>query len=317
MNFKIDPEFRDLLPSLTEDEFRRLSIKIELEGADRLTVAKIGSERLLMDGHNTHRICQEKGIRFEVREIPLPNRELARDWIINNQLARRNLTDQARAYFIGKRYLENKGEHGGSRSTSQSETLKGDSAEKIAEEQGVSRATVERNAQFAEAVDKIADEQGSEAKAEILSGKTGKSKKKIIESTKPKKPKPAPARAEMKDKVGNVLPDRCRDAFADPSLATLIEELAQVESLIRPESWTTRAGKLTSHYGFILIEKFKEHVYNALESMQLAGEALKAGIPHAVCPTCQGTESGTNGKCCKSCRGYGHVPAHRYEELTK
>lgn len=124
-------------------------------------------------------------------------------------------------------------------------------------------------------------------------------------------------REEMKDKGGNVLPDRCRDAFADPGLSNLIEELAQVEQLFRPDSWLTRAGKLTTHYGFILIDKFKDHIYEALSELQLAAEALKAGIPHAVCPTCKGADTGNNGTCCRDCRGYGHVPEHRYQELTK
>ena len=129
---------------------------------------------------------------------------------------------------------------------------------------------------------------------------------------KPKKPK-AP-RGELKDQLGNILPDSCRDAFADPSLANLIEELEQAEAMIRPESWVTRAGKLTDHYGFILITKFDEHVVEALHRIQLGREALLAGVPYAVCPKCKGVDSKKDGKTCRGCRGYGHVPEWKYQE---
>lgn len=122
-------------------------------------------------------------------------------------------------------------------------------------------------------------------------------------------------RQELRDKVGNVLPDACRDAFADPALPGLIEELEQLESMFSPQSWVQRAGKLCDHYGFILITKFDEHAHDALHSVQLAIEALRAGVPHAVCPKCSAVNSRGNGVCCKACRGYGHVPEHRYAEL--
>jgi ParB-like chromosome segregation protein Spo0J len=134
---------------------------------------------------------------------------------------------------------------------------------------------------------------------------------------KAKAKKKPPAREELKDKTGRVLPDNLRDAFADQSLPKLIEELHHVEAMFRADSWATRAGKLCDHYGFILIEKFREHTLQAVESLQLAIEALKAGEPFAVCPVCGAVDSRNNGKTCKGCRGYGHVPETRYTELSK
>lgn len=128
---------------------------------------------------------------------------------------------------------------------------------------------------------------------------------------------PPTPRAELRDKLGTLLPDSCRDAFADPSLGNLIEELENVEAMLSPQSWTTRAGKLTDHYGFILIDKFHEHAWQAQRRIQLALEALRAGVPHALCPKCNGIDSKKDGKTCRACRGYGHVPEHRYGELSK
>lgn len=128
--------------------------------------------------------------------------------------------------------------------------------------------------------------------------------------------KAPPVREVMKDLAGNDLPDNCRDAFADPGLRNLIDELEQVEAMFRPEVWLARAGKLTDHYGFVLIAKFKEHIYQSVESLQLATEALKAGVPYAVCPKCHAVDSKKDGTSCKVCRGYGHVPETKYKELS-
>jgi hypothetical protein len=125
------------------------------------------------------------------------------------------------------------------------------------------------------------------------------------------KPKTA-AKAELRDRTGRVIPDSCRDAFADPALGDLIHELEQAASFVRADGWAGRAVKLADHYGFLLLEKFHEHAHEALHRLQLAIEALKAGVPYAVCPQCGGTGDG-----CPACRGRGHVPEHRYQELAR
>lgn len=101
------------------------------------------------------------------------NQEAAINWIIDNQLGRRNLTETQRSYLIGKRYNTEKQLHGGDhkseeyaeKSKPQSDGLilpiKTESkplvntAQKIADQTGVSKATVERNAEVAKAVDEI------------------------------------------------------------------------------------------------------------------------------------------------------------------
>jgi transcriptional regulator GlxA family with amidase domain len=52
-------------------------------------------------------------------------------------------------------------------------------SEKIASESGVDRATIHRDAKFAAAVDTIEANVGSQAKAEVLAGKSGMSKKAV------------------------------------------------------------------------------------------------------------------------------------------
>ncbi len=364
-DFKIDPEIQALLPAPAPDEMAGLRALIkQSRHVDALVVLVVGEgegepQRVLGDGHNRLVICREEGIPYATREVAVPDRESAIQWVIDNQLARRNLTDERKAYYIGKEYLNKKKTHGGDRkseegSSSQNGDLIGKTTEAVAEKHGVSPRTVQRDAEFAAAVDEIAAAD-QEAKEAILSGASGKTKQEVVETVKPKilcercqrvapgkglpdcpgcaaaradaekkkkqaaarKKKKAAPREDVKDKTGAVVPDSCRDAFADATLPDLIAELEAVEVMLTAERWTGRAEKLTPHYPFILITKVKEHAWDALQSLQLALEALRAGVPHAVCPKCQGVDSTSNGKTCRTCRGCGHIPEHRYLELQR
>lgn len=207
MKFRIDEEIQALLPALTPEEFNGLKILIELEDhVDDLVVANVNGDRFLMDGHNRFRICKElKRKTPQAREIKFPSKELAVQWVIDNQLSRRNLTDERRSYYRGKEYLNTKQTHGGDRKTNDSEvcqptdtldvtpdsvsaeskchsdTLISDTAWKVAEKHGVSERTVHRDAEFAAAVDAVGEEQGPEAKEAILNGTSGKTKSEVIE----------------------------------------------------------------------------------------------------------------------------------------
>lgn len=139
------------------------------------------------------------------------------------------------------------------------------------------------------------------------------------ESTADKYPKrkkrtpPGPREAVL-DALGNPVPDRCRDAFADPQLGELIEEVEAVEEMLAPwQSWEKKAVKLADHYPFILVAKVGDHFAEALRRLQCGLDGLRAGVPHTTCPRCNGEQE--KGKACRYCRGAGHVPAWRFEEL--
>lgn len=132
---------------------------------------------------------------------------------------------------------------------------------------------------------------------------------------KKKRKKPEPP-AEVKDATGAFVPDNLRDVFADTSLRELVDELRSVETMLTPGTWAERAGKLSAHYPFILVEKANEHAWNALQELQTAIANIKCGLAHAVCPKCNGMDSKNNGKTCKTCRGCGHIPEHRFNELA-
>lgn len=162
---RIDPELRALIPPLTEEEKRLLEESIVSEGCrDPLVVWG----DVLIDGHNRYDICTRRDVPFRVVQREFADKHEAKDWIIRNQLGRRNLTREQRAYLIGKQYEERKRSIGRPEKSAQSEHLK-KTAEVIAEENKVGQATVRRAADFARAVDTIAANVGEEVREKILS----------------------------------------------------------------------------------------------------------------------------------------------------
>ena len=93
----IDVEFQGLIPALTKEEYVGLEESILKEGCRDALV--LWGETLI-DGHNRLAICQRHSLPYETRSIKLKDRNEAKIWILNNQLARRNLTPYQRAEIV-------------------------------------------------------------------------------------------------------------------------------------------------------------------------------------------------------------------------
>ena len=91
---RIDPEFKALIPPLTEDEYRQLEQNILAYKKCRDAI--VVWDNTIVDGHNRFRICAEHGVPFEIKEMAFESRDEAKLWILENQLGRRNLTDAMR-----------------------------------------------------------------------------------------------------------------------------------------------------------------------------------------------------------------------------
>jgi len=88
MQIKIDPEFKKLIPPLSEEEFCQLEENIITDGCRDAIVLWQG---IIIDGHNRHEICTENCIDFKTVEKEFESREDVIIWIINNQFGRRNI----------------------------------------------------------------------------------------------------------------------------------------------------------------------------------------------------------------------------------
>lgn len=90
MELIIDSEFKELLPTLKDDERNRLEEDIKKNGVlNPLIVWK----NCLIDGHNRYEICKANNIPFTTREINFSDRDDVKVWILKHQLGRRNLSD--------------------------------------------------------------------------------------------------------------------------------------------------------------------------------------------------------------------------------
>jgi len=94
----IDQEFKALIPPLTKEERIQLEQNILLKR--RCRDAIVLWQGLIIDGHNRYEICIRHGIEFEVKELPLPSRDDAKLWILENQLGRRNICEAARIEIV-------------------------------------------------------------------------------------------------------------------------------------------------------------------------------------------------------------------------
>lgn len=86
---QIDEEFKNLIPKLSEEEFKQLEENIIEEGCREPIILWNDT---IIDGHNRYEICKRNNIEFKTTNKEFSNREEAKKWIIKNQFGRRNLS---------------------------------------------------------------------------------------------------------------------------------------------------------------------------------------------------------------------------------
>jgi len=255
---KIDRGFAELCRKLTPEEESLLESQLCDEGCRDALVIWAGHD-ILLDGHNRKRICERNGIEYKTTEAVLGNREQAIEWIITNQLGKRNLSEDEKSYLRGKRYQHEKrkrgAQDGNANAKNEWETVSHSfsTAEKLAGEYGVSDKTIKNDAKFAEAVDAIA-EVAPEVKGEILSGKTSATRKEIKEVADLPEP-------ERKEAAKNLVASKPKDrAPAQTDVEKLVD---RIESLI--EQVNAMAARRMGHN-----DQSKELVAHFKESIKLA-----------------------------------------------
>lgn len=100
MSIFIDEEFQNLIPPLSKEEYTQLEANCVKDGIrDPLVVwPQPDGNNILVDGHNRWNIsAQHGGIRFEIKPMQFESREAVKEWIIKNQLGRRNIPNYVRA----------------------------------------------------------------------------------------------------------------------------------------------------------------------------------------------------------------------------
>ena len=113
----VNHEFKSLIPELSKEEYNLLEKSILSDGCRDPLVVWQNGKLTLVDGHNRYQICSKYNINFKLHYRTFADIEEVKDWIITNQLGRRNLTDSLREYFRGKLYESRKKQVGENRYT--------------------------------------------------------------------------------------------------------------------------------------------------------------------------------------------------------
>ncbi len=183
----IREDLKALIPALASEELTQLEENILKEGVrDPIIIWQSGSSYVLVDGHNRFAICKKYSIDFPFKSMVFKDEDEVRDWMIKNQLGRRNLTQEQQSYLRGLRYLQEKGQGRRTDLTYGQNVQKSESvstAERLAREYNVSDKTIIRDAQFAEGLE-VVGRDNPELKKEILSGTSKLSKSEVQKLSK-------------------------------------------------------------------------------------------------------------------------------------
>lgn len=186
----IDPEFRDKIPPLSEDEFQKLEQNILEDGEVREPL--VVWHNTIIDGHHRWKIIQKHNLtNYKIKQMDFPDKWAAIVWMCRNQLGRRNITDEQRTYLIGEAYRAQKMTQGaadGFRGNQHEKVVKHQNgvlpkdtrtAKVIAKKFGVGSSTVDRASQFVESLD-AAETVSAGFKEAVLTG-TVKAPKNVIQ----------------------------------------------------------------------------------------------------------------------------------------
>lgn len=103
VKLKIDPEFQNIKPPLTDGEFQLLRYNILKSG--KVYSPIVVWNGVILDGHYRWKIILEHPeIEYEIEEMDFPDKDAALIWIIKEELGRRSVSEAHRDYLLGKFY---------------------------------------------------------------------------------------------------------------------------------------------------------------------------------------------------------------------
>jgi len=281
----ISEQFEHLLPKLTKDERNALEESLQKEGCRDPIVTW---HNTIIDGHNRYSICTKYDIPFKVKKMDeFSDEDAVKTWIINNQLSRRNLTDEQRERFLGILFNTNKKERGGVRdnsgrkskvhrepliSTGKEES--DDTAGMIAKQHGVSRATAKRAAKFATALDRISKISPA-AEAKIMSGEA----KNIISRKEIRNLAEAPE-TEVKKVIKAIEKDAPVKMAKTTEKELLVRQVYRIinDIEIRTDTLTDMMGKLTAGTHGRFDNEDRDEIANRVDNLAAKIQLIREGF---------------------------------------
>ena len=103
ITLKINPEFEDVIPPISSEEFEQLENNIVSEGM--LLSPIITWNGYIVDGHNRYKILQKHPeIKYRTFEKYFEDKYEVISWICNNQIGTRNLSERYIRFLRAKQY---------------------------------------------------------------------------------------------------------------------------------------------------------------------------------------------------------------------
>lgn len=179
-------ELKNLIQPLQEEEFQGLEKNIIENGCKDSLIIWQTTEKIinpdsiiddetfvLIDGHNRYEICQIYHISFNIVLMFFASLQEAKNYMLDLQMGRRNLSQTQMAYYRGLRYNNEK-------ITSKLDNFNKDikdekTSTKIAKQFNVDEKTIRRDGEFASGLEMLSPE----FKQEVLSGRKKVSKKTV------------------------------------------------------------------------------------------------------------------------------------------
>lgn len=84
------PEMAELLPPLTDEQFSLLETDILQNGCYAPVI--VNEELIVIDGHHRKEICEKHGLPYRLVVFSFGNLLEAKQWALDTQKSRRNLT---------------------------------------------------------------------------------------------------------------------------------------------------------------------------------------------------------------------------------
>jgi hypothetical protein len=107
----VDPEFSTQCWPLLPEELQFLADLLSKEGCrDPVRYWAIPDTPLekcpIVDGHNRYQLCRLNNLGYKIQPLEFSDRQAAIEWIVANQLGRRNASEVQKANLRGKLYRE-------------------------------------------------------------------------------------------------------------------------------------------------------------------------------------------------------------------
>lgn len=170
MKITANPVYQDLVPRVSEEEYKSLKQSIRNSGLWLPII--VNPKGIILDGHTRYRICNELGITPRIAERVFENELLEKKFVIEANLRRRQLNDYQKSELgiplleIEKQLAhERKLKHSRSNDPIPSNEGKGEATEIVASEIGMSKSTFER-------AKKIIEKAPEETKENLRLGKS-------------------------------------------------------------------------------------------------------------------------------------------------